>query len=190
MKDFLRFCDSRSPQTNADDPCNAGVALCAYAIALIACGHHKPHFERSRAGFLFHLPEFGRSRTVGLSRTSYLPGHEGLPPQVPGLTPEAAPVAFLAGRCGGVGGAGRDLGDAAFGRRRRLRLELLVHPPCKGVQEVQRSARCLGGPVPGRHNGDSHNRAIQIRSCCPTQKRGQRKSSRSAVKCAKSARLR
>ena len=57
--DFLKFCDSLSLLVNVDDPCTAGAALCAYAIALIACGHHKPHFERSQAGILFHLPDLG-----------------------------------------------------------------------------------------------------------------------------------
>ena len=68
-KDFLWFCDSLSPLVNVDDPCTAGAALCAYAIALLACGHHKPHFERNQVAFSVLFPEFGYNRTVGSSRT-------------------------------------------------------------------------------------------------------------------------
>ena len=89
---FLEFCDSQTPPANVDDPRIADAALCACANALFARGHHKSLFKRTLAVFLFHLPEFGRSGTVGLPRTYR--ALKGFRLKCPGRSRKLHPLSF------------------------------------------------------------------------------------------------
>ena len=86
------FCDSQTPPANVDDPLIADAALCAYANTLFACGHHKSHFKRALAGFLFHCPAFGRSGTAGLPRTYR--ALKGFRLKCPGRSRKPHPLSF------------------------------------------------------------------------------------------------
>ena len=92
MKEFLKFCDSQTPPANVNDPRTADAALCAYANALFARGHHKSHFERTLAVFVIPPPGFGRSGTVGLPRTYR--ALKGFRLKCPGQSRKPHPLSF------------------------------------------------------------------------------------------------